>query len=86
MKCKAFYCILVMVGWFWQGGLHLYAQSLRGVVTEAGKHCDHTIAIEALNLTNAKPPYCDTYNYKKNCISTTDAELSFPNIYYRITF
>ena len=35
MKCKAFYCILVMVGWFWQGGLHLYAQSLRGVVTEA---------------------------------------------------
>lgn len=52
----------------------------------AGKHCDHTIAIEALNLTNAKPPYCDTYNYKNNCISTTDAELSFPNIYYRITF
>lgn len=52
----------------------------------AGKHCDHTIAIEALNLTNAKPPYCDTYNYIKNCISTTDAELSFPNIYYRITF
>ena len=51
----------------------------------AGKHCDHTIAVEALNLTGAKPPYCDTYNYKKNCIETTDAELSFPNIYYRIT-
>ena len=52
----------------------------------AGKHCDHTIAIEALNLTGAKPPYCYTYNYKKNRIDTTDAELSFPNVYYRITF
>ena len=52
----------------------------------AGKRCDHTIAIEALNLTNAKPPYCETYNYKYNRIDTTDAELSFPNIYYRITF
>ena len=52
----------------------------------AGKRCDHTIAVEALNLTGAKPPYCYTYNYKKNRIDTTDAELSFPNIYYRITF
>lgn len=52
----------------------------------AGKHCDHTIAVEALNLTGEKPPYIDYYNWKKNSVVNYDGGLSFPNIYYRISF
>ena len=52
----------------------------------AGKHCDHTIAVEALNLTGATPPYCETYNYRKDRMDKIDASLSFPSIYYRISF
>ena len=35
MKCKMYCWILLLVGSFLQGGLNLYAQSLRGVVKEA---------------------------------------------------
>ena len=52
----------------------------------AGKHCDHTIAVEALNLTGVKPPYTDTYNYKYDRMDLMYSSLSFPSIYYRISF
>ena len=52
----------------------------------AGKGVDHTVAIEALNITGERPPYADYYDYKNHKIKAYDSGLSFPNIYYRITF
>ena len=52
----------------------------------SGKHCDHTIAVEALNLNGVKPPYTDTYNYKYDRMDQVDSALSFPSIYYRLSF
>ena len=51
-----------------------------------GKGVDHTFAIEALNITGEEPPYADYYDYKNDRIKSYDSGLSFPNIYYRISF
>ncbi|MDO4165627.1 MAG: TonB-dependent receptor [Bacteroides sp.] len=64
----------------------LYIVDLTVSYKICGKKVDHTIAFEGLNIFGKQTPYIDIYNYKKDEMETYMNGMTFPNIYYRISF